>query len=156
MNSMRSVSSLQPQSNTGQHFDQTDMAQTPSIDSISSITFNMQSSPSPQQISSSYISSQPTELFHNEPQRILKPIMTEPSPMPRQQISHSRHQDYNSVERLYEQRYSYKEGPLEDFLQNAIILPPPPMSKQSNYITPILTDYDLDRLRVPPPPKITQ
>lgn len=159
MNSMRSLSSSTqpPSSLTGQASDQVDIAQTPSIESISSITFNMQNSPSPQPTSSrtsqqSYSLGQPH-----------KAALIEPSPMPRQQSHIMRARDCNSIEKIYSQRYVCRAKPIDELLKNAILLPPPPASAvlfggfTSNKmtlspITPILTDRDLESLKVPPPP----
>uniref|UniRef100_A0A6G1SDU3 FERM and PDZ domain-containing protein 4 n=1 Tax=Aceria tosichella TaxID=561515 RepID=A0A6G1SDU3_9ACAR len=163
MNSMRSLSSsIQAPNNTGPSHDQIDMAQTPSIGSISSITFNMQSSPSPPQ-TSSHASQQSESYLYSKS----KQTFVEPSPMPRQQIAISKAQEYNSIERIYSQRYFNNERSIDDLFKNAILLPPPPtptaLISQFTHqkmllggsITPILTDRDLDRLRVPPPPRIS-
>lgn len=141
--------------------DQVDIAQTPSIESISSITFNMHSSPSPQQ-APSYISQQ-SESRALEPYH--KSTLTEPSPKPRQQIALNRTHEPNSIEKIYNQRYFCRPKPLDELLKNAILLPPPPASAilfngltsdklSLAPLTPILTDRDLETLKVPPPPRI--
>lgn len=104
------------------------------------------------------------------------PLTSDSSPLIRQeqQVPQTlRQQDYNSIERLYDQRYVINDKSIDELLKTAIILPPPPAStilfnnvpnyiatrkmtiRPSNYITPVLTDQDLERLRVPPPPKMT-
>lgn len=161
MNSVRSLSSsIQPPSSTGPTLDQVDMTQTPSIESISEITFNMQSSPSPQQ-TSSHVSHQSESYLYTQ----YKQNIVEPSPKPRQQTAVYKTQDYNSIEKLYSQRY-YNHANSNDYLKSPIPKPPPfqelntLFGQMNNYrkldgiITPILTDRDLDQLRVPPPPRI--
>lgn len=162
MNSIRSLSSsIQAPNSTVPSHDQMDMAQTPSIGSISSITFNMQSSPSPPQTLSHASQQSESYLYSKSKQTLL-----EPSPMPRQQMAFSKAQEYNSIEKIYSQRYFISERSIDECLKNAILLPPPPtptalISEYTNQkchlmsITPILTDRDLDRLRVPPPPRIS-
>lgn len=167
MNSMRSLCSVQS-SSISQPVDQPDIAQTPSIESISSIAFNMQNSPSPQQ--------PPAYLLQDE---IYPAIQTaifngEPLPKPREQKHISRTQDYNSIERLYSQRYTFNEKPIEELLKNVILLPPPPPPPTSfnfdpmpyqvvnrkfdmrptSQLTQVLSDRDLEKLRVPPPPRM--
>lgn len=168
MNSMRSLSSVQSSSNS-QPTDQADMVQTPSIESISSITFNMQNSPSPQQTP---IYSQQQIESYNTPMTGSR-MHPSPSPMFSQQdyIPAKKHQDNNSIDRHYGQRYQpLKERPIEELLKTVILLPPPPPSPPmfddtqmrrggglkppTSHLTQILTDRDLERLRVPPPPRI--
>jgi len=167
MNSMRSLNSVHSTS-IGKPLDQPDIAQTPSIESISSITFNMQNSPSPQQVSS-YISQQSGDL---NARSTTNTLISEPSPLPRQQFTGIR-PDYNTIEKLYGQRYTRSDKPIEELLKNVILLPPPPPSVSSlslgslpyqiarkmeyrphSQLTQVLTDQDLDKLRVPPPPRM--
>lgn len=166
MNSMRSLSSVQSSSNS-QPVDQTDMVQTPSIESISSITFNMQSSPSPQQ--TSLYSRQQIESY-NTP---MSGTRTNPSPSSiLNQHTHKfakKSQDEFWIDRNYGGRYQpLKEQPIDELLKTVILLPPPPPSPimfddmpmdrngrpPTSHLTQILTDRDLEKLRVPPPPKI--
>ena len=161
-NSMRSPGhSLYSSSNMSQVVDQPDAAQTPSIESISSITFNMQSSPSPQQTLPQQIESYQVNS---------RPSMLEPSPMPRHQIPQAiRQQEISSKGVFIEPCYRKS---LDELVRNATILPPPPVltsisndtlyrmrnsmiySKYASHLTPILTDQDLEPLKVPPPPRI--
>lgn len=160
MNSVRTLSSQLPNGFVSQTNDKEDKAQTPSIESISSITFNMQHSPSPQPTSLYPHMSQHSGSYTSEPQP--RSRMIEPSPMPRQQLHIMRARDCNSIEKIYSQRYK-RAKPIDEFLKNAILLPPPPASAilfggfTSNKmtlapLTPILTDRDLEGLKVPPPP----
>lgn len=178
MNSMRSLNSLQTIGNgtiNGNHSTQAEpeMAQTPSIESISSITFNMQSTPSPQQILSSHLTPRQADLNYSmDPVKTFKQS-AEPSPLPRQmsQSQVSRSDRYNSIEKLYSQRYMHNGKTIDDLLRTAVISPPPPVIAtlfhepttrydrdrfahlQSAYLTPIISDRELASLRVPPPPK---
>lgn len=168
MNSMRSLCSAQS-SSISQPIDQPDMAQTPSIESISSITFNMQNSPSPQH-PLTYLP-QPDESFSAT--KTAKTIV-EPSPKPREHKHVPKTREYNSIEKLYSQRYVFNERPIEELLKNAILLPPPPPPltsvdfnalpyqivnrridiRSASQLTRILSDRDLEKLRVPPPPRM--
>lgn len=185
MNSVRSLSSLQPPSsngtlNGGQPFlDRPDIAQTPSIESISSITFNMHSTPSPQQVTANNHSKHNLESVSYPIDQVAmskQPVLVEPSPMPRQTAQHQvpRTDRYNSIEKLYGQRYMNNDRTIDELLKTAVILPPPPpvigtiyhelprnrsgrdhlAQRQSVYLTPVLTERDLEDLRVPPPPKL--
>lgn len=168
MNSMRSLSSVQSSSNS-QPADQPDMIQTPSIESISSITFNMQNSPSPQQ--TTLYSQQQIESYNNS----MTGTRTNPSPSSmfsqHNYIPAKKQQDNNSIDRHYGQHYQpVRVKPIEELLKTVILLPPPPPSPTmfddmpvgrssgqktpTSHLTQILTDRDLERLRVPPPPKI--
>lgn len=164
INSRRSLSSVQSSIN-GHNIDQTDLAQTPSIESISSITFNIQNSPSPQQ-TPIYLSQQSESYNLVAADANLK---LEPSPMPRQQVI-SKSRDYNSIDKLYNQRYSVQGKPIEELLRNVILPPPPPSlmiddmtyqvkgqmfdNRSTSHFTRVLTDKDIEKLRVPPPPKL--
>lgn len=175
MNSMRSLSSVR--SPIQSHpVEQPDMAATPSIESISSITFNIQNSPSPAPESvapylatsiDNYNSNLPT------PGTIVNGALG-PSPMPRHQTLPARKPDYSSIEKLYNQRYPSSDRYIDDLLRNIKILPPPPPPSSlmfddlayqlasgkvvsyhlpaSRHITQVLTDKDIEKLRVPPPP----
>lgn len=154
MNSMRSLCSVQS-SSISQPIDQPDVAQTPSIESISSITFNMQNSPSPPQ-QAAYL------LQHNESYPTIQAgkLHVHPSPKPREQRHVFKTQEYNSIEKLYSQRYTFNEKPIEELLRNVILLPPPPPTpinidhSSTSKLTRVLSDRDLEELRVPPPPRL--
>lgn len=190
MNSMRSISSIQSSSTT-QGVDRPDMAETPS--SVSSVTFNMQTSPSPQQtpLFNNIMQQHQHQAMPNLPQKPLlptKPTMLsyahldhmtaapsnlEPAPLPRQQIAISQPtHEARTVERLYGQRIPVNRRPIEDLLKNVILLPPPPpppallsngfpplinktdTSISRSSITRVLTDHDIEMVRVPPPPRL--
>lgn len=163
MNSMRSLSSA-PSSSISQPVDQPDIAQTPSIESISSITFNMQNSPSPQHQATNHQprsdESCPTTVKAGN-------LNVEPSPMPRQHSVVSRTIEYNTIDKLYGQRYSIlNERRIEEFLNDIILLPPPPPSlintnglpyqvvNRRKLTTQVLSDKDIEKLRTPPPPRM--
>lgn len=128
------------------------IAQTPSIESISSITFNSQN-PSPM--------SQPKYYRKN-----IVRTTPSPSPLPRSQIlNNSKLNDTESIDKLYSQRYSVRNHFIDEKIRSYILPPPPRMTtcfENSNITsigrsmrqsTQILSDSDLDFLRVPPPPK---
>lgn len=80
--------------------------------------------------------------------------------------------DYNSIEKLYSQRYTFNDKPIEELLRKAVLRPPPlpPTSifddvfrqvshdcgdfTQMNHFTQILTERDIEKLKVPPPPRM--
>lgn len=183
MNSVRSLSSVRSPSQS-QSVDQPDMPATPSIDSISSITFNMRNSPSPPEAPPTYLA--PTNGNYNNNNnhnnnylvapgtivdRSIGGLM--PSPMPRHQTLPHRKPDYNSIDKLYSQRYQSSDRYIDELLRNITILPPPPPPSSlmfndlayqsattqsyhlpaSMHLTQILTDEDIEKLRVPPPPR---
>lgn len=175
MHSVRSLSSVRSPSQS-QSVDQPDMAATPSIESISSITFNMQNSPSPPEATPPYLVPL-SETYNNNlatPATVVSGYG--PSPMPRHQTLPARRPDFSSIDKLYNQRYPSSNRHIDDLLKNIIILPPPPPpsslmfdnityqlanDKSINYnlpasrhLTQVLTDKDIERLRVPPPPRM--
>lgn len=141
--SMRSVNSVNP-------IDQHDsfLAQTPSTESISSITFNSQTSPSPQL--AGYTS------HHSDSLYPVASICSNPSPMPRNKNVISRPLDHNGNYKCSPYSKSTKSIEEEMFF----IPPPPPPTRTmmdnhfnlQNYLTPLLTDLDINELKVPPPP----
>lgn len=169
MNNMRPVINSQTghiNNIISQSTDRPDTVTTPSIESLSSITFNMQGSPSPPQ-TASLISVQPGDSYHTGS------LASEPSPLPR-------HNQANPPSKLLDNwalpminssnRPIIDHRSIEESIRSYSIPPPPPtnqwnfdhlMSQHTNmsfiqnkaYLTQILTDQDLERLKVPPPPR---
>lgn len=156
MNSIRSLNSSQTPTSSNAPMDQPDMAQTPSIESISSITFN--NSPSPQQQpqvtsysqhNESYLNAMTSSSQRSNGMSRFDPTSShmEPSPMPRHMHA-AKTMDYHhsSIDKLYSQRYKNERSSIDEMLKGVILRPPPS--------TQILTDQDIKQLLVPPPPRI--
>lgn len=173
MNSIRSMNSMGHTNGThiNNSIDQPDVALTPSIESISSITFNMQSSPSPQHPTIAPLLNGPLS-YQMDAMMCMGKQMYEPSPLPRhlaQQCNIA--QRYNSLEKIYRQRHECNDDrSIDEILRATVVPPPPPIpanlyneisrarlqrdQRLTTYITPVLTDTDLNGLIVPPPPRI--
>lgn len=159
MNSIRSLNSTNqvPSEQLTTRID--DMAPTPSIESVSSITFN------PQNASPVHPMYYTKQMFHRSPSPV-----PEPFPMPRHQMMSAKPLDSESIDKFYHQRYLFNESQMNEKSIGNYIPPPPPSVPMfydemdlgkinssycaANPLTKMLSDRDIEYLRVPPPPKL--